>query len=122
MFYPAMSTLEKNTGLVSSDEEGDIYCLTAPPAGSSEYSAHQADKTTTERQPDQETESNRADQVRPFSNQVQAVCVAVTWVHLHCSACVEHWDSCFVLLQLSESWMGYSGPGCGILSLQVTDR
>uniref|UniRef100_A0AAQ5XDM5 HPS5-like beta-propeller domain-containing protein n=1 Tax=Amphiprion ocellaris TaxID=80972 RepID=A0AAQ5XDM5_AMPOC len=26
------------------------------------------------------------------------------------------------LLQLAESWMGYSGPGCGILSLQVTDR
>uniref|UniRef100_UPI003AAE588F tectonin beta-propeller repeat-containing protein 2 n=1 Tax=Centroberyx gerrardi TaxID=166262 RepID=UPI003AAE588F len=24
--------------------------------------------------------------------------------------------------QLAESWMGYSGPGCGILSLQVTDR
>ncbi|XP_061599817.1 tectonin beta-propeller repeat-containing protein 2 [Cololabis saira] len=24
--------------------------------------------------------------------------------------------------QLSESWMGYSGPGCGVLSLQVTDR
>ncbi|KAM4723575.1 tectonin beta-propeller repeat-containing protein 2 isoform 1-T3 [Anableps anableps] len=23
---------------------------------------------------------------------------------------------------LAESWMGYSGPGCGILSLQVTDR
>uniref|UniRef100_A0A8P4KHA5 HPS5-like beta-propeller domain-containing protein n=1 Tax=Dicentrarchus labrax TaxID=13489 RepID=A0A8P4KHA5_DICLA len=25
-------------------------------------------------------------------------------------------------VQLAESWMGYSGPGCGILSLQVTDR
>uniref|UniRef100_A0A8C9SR42 Tectonin beta-propeller repeat containing 2 n=1 Tax=Scleropages formosus TaxID=113540 RepID=A0A8C9SR42_SCLFO len=25
-------------------------------------------------------------------------------------------------LQLAESWMGYSGPGCGILSLVVTDR
>ncbi|KAM8914179.1 tectonin beta-propeller repeat-containing protein 2 isoform 2-T5 [Spinachia spinachia] len=24
--------------------------------------------------------------------------------------------------QLAESWMGYSGPGCGILSLQVTER
>ncbi|XP_059376471.1 tectonin beta-propeller repeat-containing protein 2 [Carassius carassius] len=24
--------------------------------------------------------------------------------------------------QLAESWMGYSGPGCGILSLVVTDR
>ncbi|XP_069392362.1 tectonin beta-propeller repeat-containing protein 2 [Paralichthys olivaceus] len=24
--------------------------------------------------------------------------------------------------QLAESWMGYLGPGCGILSLQVTDR
>ncbi|XP_077394858.1 tectonin beta-propeller repeat-containing protein 2 isoform X4 [Festucalex cinctus] len=24
--------------------------------------------------------------------------------------------------QLAESWMGYSGPGCGILSLHVTDR
>ncbi|XP_028250640.1 tectonin beta-propeller repeat-containing protein 2 isoform X2 [Parambassis ranga] len=24
--------------------------------------------------------------------------------------------------QLAESWMGYSGPGCGILSLQVSDR
>lgn len=24
--------------------------------------------------------------------------------------------------QLAESWMGYSGPGCGILSLIVTDR
>nr|XP_043904060.1 tectonin beta-propeller repeat-containing protein 2 [Solea senegalensis]XP_043904061.1 tectonin beta-propeller repeat-containing protein 2 [Solea senegalensis] len=24
--------------------------------------------------------------------------------------------------QLAESWMGYSGPGCGVLSLQVTDR
>ncbi|CAF89620.1 unnamed protein product [Tetraodon nigroviridis] len=24
--------------------------------------------------------------------------------------------------QLAESWMGYSGPGCGILNLQVTDR
>ncbi|XP_036398118.1 tectonin beta-propeller repeat-containing protein 2 [Megalops cyprinoides] len=24
--------------------------------------------------------------------------------------------------QLAESWMGYSGPGCGILSLAVTDR
>ncbi|XP_029981998.1 tectonin beta-propeller repeat-containing protein 2 isoform X1 [Sphaeramia orbicularis] len=24
--------------------------------------------------------------------------------------------------QFAESWMGYSGPGCGILSLQVTDR
>ncbi|XP_029900840.1 tectonin beta-propeller repeat-containing protein 2 isoform X2 [Myripristis murdjan] len=24
--------------------------------------------------------------------------------------------------QLAESWMGYSGPGCGILSLLVTDR
>ncbi|KAM4625057.1 tectonin beta-propeller repeat-containing protein 2 [Polymixia lowei] len=24
--------------------------------------------------------------------------------------------------QLAESWMGYTGPGCGILSLQVTDR
>uniref|UniRef100_A0A665UNC5 HPS5-like beta-propeller domain-containing protein n=1 Tax=Echeneis naucrates TaxID=173247 RepID=A0A665UNC5_ECHNA len=27
-----------------------------------------------------------------------------------------------LLFQLAESWMGYSGPGCGILSLQVTDR
>eukprot|EP00066_Takifugu_rubripes_P028769 XP_011618035.1 PREDICTED: tectonin beta-propeller repeat-containing protein 2 [Takifugu rubripes] len=24
--------------------------------------------------------------------------------------------------QLAESWMGYSGPGCGILNLQVTER
>ncbi|XP_061651275.1 tectonin beta-propeller repeat-containing protein 2 isoform X3 [Phyllopteryx taeniolatus] len=24
--------------------------------------------------------------------------------------------------QLAESWMGYSGPGCGILSLHVTDK
>uniref|UniRef100_A0A673BVR2 Tectonin beta-propeller repeat containing 2 n=1 Tax=Sphaeramia orbicularis TaxID=375764 RepID=A0A673BVR2_9TELE len=37
-------------------------------------------------------------------------------VRLTCS----YWF-CF-LLQFAESWMGYSGPGCGILSLQVTDR
>lgn len=27
-----------------------------------------------------------------------------------------------IYLKLAESWMGYSGPGCGILSLVVTDR
>ncbi|XP_034721787.1 tectonin beta-propeller repeat-containing protein 2 [Etheostoma cragini] len=26
------------------------------------------------------------------------------------------------IYDLSESWMGFSGPGCGVLSLQVTDR
>lgn len=85
MFYSTISTLEREASVVSSDEEGDIYCLTAPPAGGGEDLTHQADKTMTERQLDQEADSHKAD-------------------------------------QLSESWMGYSGPGCGILSLQVTDR
>lgn len=84
MFYSTMSTLEKNTGLVSSDEEGDIYCLTAPPAGGAVYDAQQADNNAADSLPDQETDSNKVDQVRPIQTRSKD-CVAVTWVHLHCS-------------------------------------
>lgn len=61
--------------MVSSDEDGDIYCLTAAPAGGGEDGTHQVDKATTERQSDQETDSHRADQVRLSPNQVLGLCV-----------------------------------------------
>lgn len=75
MFYSTASTLEEDAGVVSSDEEGDIYCLTAAPAGGGVDGADQVDNVMTERQSDQETDSHRADQVRPPLNQVQGLCV-----------------------------------------------
>ncbi|XP_056151810.1 tectonin beta-propeller repeat-containing protein 2 [Lampris incognitus] len=35
---------------------------------------------------------------------------------------MDHEKAKYKVDQLAESWMGYTGPGCGILSLQVTDR
>ncbi|XP_075963363.1 tectonin beta-propeller repeat-containing protein 2 isoform X1 [Anarhichas minor] len=90
MFYSTVSSLDRKPSL-SSDEEGDIYCPTLAPTGSSgevlEHPSHQKEKTT-DQQVDQDAKDR--DALKPD--------------------------------QLAESWMGYSGPGCGILSLQVTDR
>ncbi|XP_051250468.1 tectonin beta-propeller repeat-containing protein 2 isoform X4 [Dicentrarchus labrax] len=90
MFYSTMSSLDRKPSM-SSDEEGDIYCHTGPPAGSGgevlTCASNQAEKAI-DRQSDQDTQDR--DTHKPE--------------------------------QLAESWMGYSGPGCGILSLQVTDR
>ncbi|TKS86229.1 Tectonin beta-propeller repeat-containing protein 2 WD repeat-containing protein KIAA0329/KIAA0297 [Collichthys lucidus] len=90
MFYSTVSTLDRKPSL-SSDEDGDIYRHTPPPAGCGgdvhKHLTNQTDKTT-DAQVDQDAEDR--DTHKPD--------------------------------QLAESWMGYSGPGCGILSLQVTDR
>ncbi|KAM9842814.1 tectonin beta-propeller repeat-containing protein 2 [Aulostomus maculatus] len=88
MFYSTVSNLDRKPSL-SSDEEGDIYCHTVPPAGcrAEVHSCSQTEKMT-------DTETDRELQGRDRNKPVQ----------------------------LAESWMGYSGPGCGILSLQVTDR
>lgn len=75
MFYSTTSTMEEDAGVVSSDEEGDIYCLTAAPAGGGEDGAQQVDKATAERQSEQEADSHRADQVRLSPNQVRGLCV-----------------------------------------------
>ncbi|XP_042244324.1 tectonin beta-propeller repeat-containing protein 2 isoform X1 [Thunnus maccoyii] len=90
MFYSTVSSLDRKPSM-SSDEEGDIYCHSLPPAGSGADTrscpSNQTEKTT-DRQTDQEAQDR--DRHKPD--------------------------------QLAESWMGYSGPGCGILSLQVTER
>ncbi|KAM7402828.1 hypothetical protein PAMA_003650 [Pampus argenteus] len=90
MFYTTVSSLDRKPSM-SSDDEGDIYCHSLPPAGSGigthSCQSNQTEKTTA-RQTDQEDQDK--DRHKPD--------------------------------QLAESWMGYSGPGCGILSLQVTDR
>ncbi|XP_044021552.1 tectonin beta-propeller repeat-containing protein 2 [Siniperca chuatsi] len=90
MFYSTLSSLDRKPSM-SSDEEGDIYCHTLPPAGSGgdvlNCPSNQTEKTT-DRQMDQDAQDR--DTHKPD--------------------------------QFAESWMGYSGPGCGILSLQVTDR
>lgn len=90
MFYSTVSSLDRKPSM-SSDEEGDIYCHSLPPAGSGADTrscpSNQTEKTT-DRQMDQEAQDR--DRHKPD--------------------------------QLAESWMGYSGPGCGILSLQVTER
>ncbi|XP_027130740.1 tectonin beta-propeller repeat-containing protein 2 isoform X4 [Larimichthys crocea] len=90
MFYSTVSSLDRKPSL-SSDEDGDIYRHTPPPAGCGgdvlNHLTNQTDKTT-HAQVDQDAQDR--DTHKPD--------------------------------QLAESWMGYSGPGCGILSLQVTDR
>uniref|UniRef100_UPI0037E88311 tectonin beta-propeller repeat-containing protein 2 n=1 Tax=Semicossyphus pulcher TaxID=241346 RepID=UPI0037E88311 len=90
MFYSTVSNMDRKPS-VSSDEEGDIYCPSLPPAGSGgdvlNCPSNQTEKTT-DREVDQDAQDR--DSHKPD--------------------------------QLAESWMGYSGPGCGILSLQVTDR
>ncbi|XP_053191841.1 tectonin beta-propeller repeat-containing protein 2 [Scomber japonicus] len=88
MFYSTVSSLDRKPSM-SSDEEGDIYCHSLPPAGADTHNcpSNQTEKTT-DRQMDQEAQDR--DRNKPD--------------------------------QLAESWMGYSGPGCGILSLQVTER
>lgn len=90
MFYSTVSSLDRKPSL-SSDEDGDIYRHTPPPAGCGgdvlNHLTNQTDKTT-DAQVDQDAQDR--DTHKPD--------------------------------QLAESWMGYSGPGCGILSLQVTDR
>ncbi|KAM9341628.1 tectonin beta-propeller repeat-containing protein 2 [Symphorus nematophorus] len=90
MFYSTVSSLDRKPSM-SSDEEGDIYCHTVPPAGRGgdvlNCPSNQTEKTK-DRQLDEDAQDRDAH--KPD--------------------------------QLAESWMGYSGPGCGILSLQVTDR
>ncbi|XP_042372407.1 tectonin beta-propeller repeat-containing protein 2-like, partial [Plectropomus leopardus] len=90
MFYSTLSTMDRKPS-VSSDDEGDIYCPSLPPAGSAgdvlNCPSNQMERTT-DRQMDQDIQDR--DTHKPD--------------------------------QVAESWMGYSGPGCGILSLQVTDR
>ncbi|XP_039641430.1 tectonin beta-propeller repeat-containing protein 2 [Perca fluviatilis] len=70
----------------SSDEDGDIYAHTLPPASSAGEHLHSPSNHTPDTQTDQDVQGKHTPD------------------------------------QLSESWMGFSGPGCGILSLQVTDR
>ncbi|XP_020509379.2 tectonin beta-propeller repeat-containing protein 2 isoform X1 [Labrus bergylta] len=84
MFYSTVSNLERKPSM-SSDEEGDIYCPSLPPAGDALTCPS---NQTADGQVDQDPQDR--DTHKPD--------------------------------QLAESWMGYSGPGCGILSLQVTDR
>ncbi|CAK6982065.1 tectonin beta-propeller repeat-containing protein 2 [Scomber scombrus] len=88
MFYSTVSSLDRKPSM-SSDEEGDIYCHSLPPAGADTHNcpSNQTEKTT-DSQMDQEAQDR--DRNKPD--------------------------------QFAESWMGYSGPGCGILSLQVTER
>ncbi|XP_067334852.1 tectonin beta-propeller repeat-containing protein 2 isoform X2 [Channa argus] len=88
MFYSTVSSLDRKS--LSSDEEGDIYCHTLPPAttGSDVHTGLTNQMEKADRQMDQDSQDR--DKLKPD--------------------------------QLAESWMGYSGPGCGILSLQVTDR
>ncbi|XP_026194956.1 tectonin beta-propeller repeat-containing protein 2 [Anabas testudineus] len=85
MFYSTVSCLDRKSS-ISSDEEGDIYCHTLPPAAGGEV--HACPSNHTEKMADEMVQDR--DRLKPD--------------------------------QLAESWMGYSGPGCGILSLQVTDR
>lgn len=90
MFYSTVSSLDRKPS-VSSDEEGDIYCPTAPSAlcgGDNPHRPGNQTEKTTDGPTYQDTQDR--DTYKPD--------------------------------QLAESWMGYSGPGCGILSLQVTDR
>ncbi|XP_043998671.1 tectonin beta-propeller repeat-containing protein 2 isoform X1 [Gambusia affinis] len=86
--FPSEESSQDRKPSMSSDEEGDIYCHSAPAAaaggGGNDHSAPSAE---TERTAERDAEQ---DKNRPY--------------------------------MLAESWMGYSGPGCGILSLQVTDR
>ncbi|TDG98465.1 hypothetical protein EPR50_G00200540 [Perca flavescens] len=85
MFPSAVSGLDRKQS-ESSDEDGDIYAHTLPPASSTGEHLHSPSNHT----PDTQTEQDVQGKHTPD--------------------------------QLSESWMGFSGPGCGILSLQVTDR
>ncbi|XP_038584234.1 tectonin beta-propeller repeat-containing protein 2 isoform X1 [Micropterus salmoides] len=90
MFYSTVSCLDRKPSM-SSDEEGDIYCHTVPPAGSGGEVLN-CPSTQTENTADRKLDQDAQDRDTPKAD------------------------------QLAESWMGYSGPGCGILSLQVTDR
>uniref|UniRef100_A0A3Q3JGY5 Tectonin beta-propeller repeat containing 2 n=1 Tax=Monopterus albus TaxID=43700 RepID=A0A3Q3JGY5_MONAL len=87
MFYSTVSSLDRKPSM-SSDEEGDIYCQTLPPAGSG-GDVHTGLTNQKEKMTDSQDAQDR-DRLKPD--------------------------------QLAECWMGYSGPGCGIVSLQVTDR
>ncbi|XP_041668952.1 tectonin beta-propeller repeat-containing protein 2 [Cheilinus undulatus] len=87
MFYSTVSNLDRKPSM-SSDEEGDIYCPSLPPAGDVLTCPSNQTEKTADRPADQDSQDRDAH--KPD--------------------------------QLAESWMGYSGPGCGILSLQVTDR
>lgn len=66
MFYSTVSSLDRKPSM-SSDDEGDIYCHTAPPAGSRgdapNCSTNQTEKTT-DGQLAQEKDTHKADQVR----------------------------------------------------------
>ncbi len=69
MFYSTVSSLDRKPS-VSSDEEGDIYCHTAPPAGSRgrvlNCPANQTENRI-DRQADQEAQdrdTHKPDQVR----------------------------------------------------------
>ncbi|XP_014915506.1 tectonin beta-propeller repeat-containing protein 2 isoform X2 [Poecilia latipinna] len=87
--FPCDESSQDRKPSMSSDEEGDIYCHSAPPAAAAAGggNSHSAPSAETERTAERDAEQ---DKTRPYL--------------------------------LAESWMGYSGPGCGILSLQVTDR
>ncbi|XP_035851875.1 tectonin beta-propeller repeat-containing protein 2 isoform X2 [Sander lucioperca] len=85
MFPSVVSGLDRKQS-ESSDEDGDIYAHTLPPAGSAGERLHSPSNHTPDTQTDQDVQGKHTPD------------------------------------QLSESWMGFSGPGCGILSLQVTDR
>ncbi|KAM7375642.1 hypothetical protein PAMP_005437 [Pampus punctatissimus] len=90
MFYTTVSSLDRKPSM-SSDDEGDIYCHSLPPADSG-VGTHSCQSNQTEKTRERQTEQEDQDKDRHKPD------------------------------QLAESWMGYSGPGCGILSLQVTDR
>lgn len=66
MFYSTVSNLDRKPSM-SSDDEGDIYCHTAHPAGSggdaTNCSTNQTEKTT-DGQLAQEKDTHKADQVR----------------------------------------------------------